>query len=54
MKKLVSSTLLASGHINFVTDGSSDINHIRIKNLSALTQIGALWLISKDITRNGT
>lgn len=49
MKKLVLSTLLASGHINFVTDGSSDINHNQIKNLSALTQIGALQLVSGDI-----
>lgn len=49
MKKLVLSTLLTSGHINFVTDGSSDINHNQINNLSALTQIGALQLVSEDI-----
>lgn len=49
MKKLVLSTLLASGHINFVTDGSSDINHNRINKLSAPTQIGALQLVSEDI-----
>ena len=49
MKKLFLSLLLASGHINFATDGSSDINHNRINNLPALTQIGPLQLISKDI-----
>lgn len=37
MKKLVLSTLLTSGHIHFVTDGLSNINHNQIKNLSALT-----------------
>lgn len=49
IKKLVLSTLLASEHINFVTGGSSDINHNQINNLSVLTQIGALQLVSEDI-----
>lgn len=42
MKKLVLSKLLNAGHINFVIDDSSNINHNCINNLSMLTQIGVL------------
>lgn len=51
IKKLVLNIFLASGHINFVTDDLSDINHNYINNLSKLFQIRTLQFVCKNILK---
>ena len=49
LKKLMVQYLNDSNQLNFVTDGSSNINHNRITNLSVQTELGAIYLKSLNI-----
>ena len=55
MKSLVLQTIDDAYFLNLVTDGSSNINHARLINISLHTPMGALYLesIETDILKHG-